>query len=445
VTEFEAGLARSRLIFYALPALVLGLPTIPVFIYLPKYYAEDLGLGLTATGLALFFIRLFDVVSDPVIGVLSDRLPTRFGRRRPWIALGAPIAGLALIQLFDPPTDVGTGFLLTWGLLLYAGWTLIAIPYTTWGAELSADYHERTRVTALREGVMLGGVVLAAVLPAVLLTTGRSEAEALIAIGWLAVALGLPSIVLLFLKVPERVAQRTGRANWRSYAQLFRNRPFVFLVGAWLINGLANGIPAVLFLLYMEHALAVDEQGRSILILTYFLSGIFAIPLWLWLSRRMGKHRVWCLAMLLACGAFAVVPFLGPGDVEIFFFVCVLTGMTLGADLSLPPAMQADVADYDRLRFGAERTATLFSLWNLATKLSLAGAVVIAFPLLSFFGFDLQGPREANPTWPLPLIYAGLPVVLKLIVTTMVWQFPLTAARQETIRRRLLKAEVRGR
>ncbi len=424
--------------------MVLGLPTIPVFIYLPKYYAEDLGLGLTATGLALFAIRLFDVVSDPIVGLLSDRLPTRFGRRRPWIAIGAPIAGLALIQLFDPPAGVGTGFLIVWGLLLYVGWTLIAIPYTTWGAELSTDYHERTRVTALREGVMLGGVVLAAVLPAVLVANGRSEAEALVTIGWLAVALGLPSIALLFVKVPERVAALSGHVVWRSYAQLFRNRPFVFLIGAWLVNGLANGIPAVLFLLYMDHALEVGEKGRSILILTYFVSGIVAIPLWLRMSRHLGKHRVWSLAMLLACAAFAVVPFLGPGEVEIFFFVCVLTGMTLGADLSLPPAMQADVADYDRLRFGAERTATLFSLWNLATKLALAGAVVIAFPLLALFGFDPQGPREANPTWPLPMIYAGIPVVLKLIVTAVVWHFPLTEARQATIRRRLQKAEVRG-
>ncbi len=444
MTNVGAGLARSRLIFYALPALVLGLPTIPVFIYLPKYYAEDLGLGLTATGLALFLIRLFDVVSDPIVGLLSDRLPTRFGRRRPWIAIGAPIAGLALIQLFDPPAGVGTGFLLVWGLLLYVGWTLIAIPYTTWGAELSSDYHERTRVTALREGVMLGGVVLAAVLPAALVAAGRSEVESLVAIGWLAVVLGLPSIALLFAKVPERAVARSGRVDWRSYAQLLRNRPFVFLIGAWLVNGLANGIPAVLFLLYMDHALEVGEKGRSILILTYFVSGIVAIPIWLKMSRHLGKHRVWCLAMLLACGAFAVVPFLGPGEVEIFFFVCVLTGMTLGADLSLPPAMQADVADYDRLRFGTERTATLFSLWNLATKLALAGAVVIAFPLLAFLGFDPQGPREANPTWPLPLIYAGIPVVLKLIATAVVWHFPLTAARQATIRRRLQKAEVRG-
>ena len=449
MTGARGGLARSELIYYALPALVLGLPTIPVFIYLPRFYAETLGLGLTATGLALFLIRLFDVVSDPVVGILSDRVPTRFGRRRPWIAIGAPIAGVALIQLFDPPVGADSTFLILWGLLLYAGWTLIAIPYTTWGAEMSPDYHERTRITGLREGLMLGGVVAAAVLPAVLVMTGRTEGEALITIGWLAIALGLPSLLLLFLKVPERAARATPRlteskTGWRSYTQLARNRPFVFLIVAWLINGLANGIPAVLFLLFMDHALEVDEKGRSILVLTYFLSGIVAIPLWLRLSRRIGKHRIWCAAMLLASAAFAVVPFLGPGTTEVFFFVCVLTGMTLGADLSLPPAMQADVADYDRLRFGVERTATLFSLWNLATKLSLAAAVAIAFPLLAVLGFDPQGPREANPTWALPVIYAGLPVVLKLIVTAMVWRFPLTAARQSTIRRRLQKSEVRG-
>ena len=440
----ERGLPRGTIVAYAMPAIALGVPTIPVFVYLPSFYADTLGLGLTAVGFALFAIRLFDIISDPIVGILSDRVATPFGRRRPWIVLGAPVAGVALIKLFDPPSGANVEYLLLWGALLYAGWTLVAIPYITWGAELSPDYHQRTRVTGLREAVMLAGVVLAAVVPAVLTSLGHAQAEALRAIGWLAIALGVPALVFFFAKVPERdFAQghaetgRKGKTGWRSYAQLLRNRPFVFLLIAWFVNGLANGIPAALFLIYLNHGLHADERTQGILVLGYFLSGIVAIPFWLRLSRRIGKHRAWCLAMLLACAAFAFVPFLQPGDSHIFFAICLITGATLGADLSLPPAMQADVADYDRLRFGAERTGTLFALWNLATKLALAAAVVIAFPLLSALGFDLQAPRGDSPSLALPMIYAGFPVVLKLIVTAMVWHFPLTAVRQATIRRRL--------
>ena len=447
-----AGLRSATLTLYAMPAVALGLPTIPVFGYLPTFYADSLGVGLALTGSIIFLIRLFDVVTDPLVGLFSDWIPGRFGKRRLPILLGAPLAGLGLLRLFDPPAEVGAGYLLIWGLVLYGGWTLIAVPYAAWGAELSRDYHMRARITAAREAAMLGGVVLAASLPALLSLAGYSERQALESIGWLAIAWGAPSLLLLLTKVPDTASSdyspSAGRAVglWRALRELAGNRPFLRLMGAWLVNGLANGIPAVLFLLYMEFVLGADETTRGALILAYFLCGIMAVPLWLRLSRRFGKHRTWGIAMVLACCAFATVPLLGEGDIVAFLVICIVTGMALGADLTLPPAVQADVVDYDKLRFGADRTALLFSLWNLATKISLAGAVAIAFPLLQAMGFDPQASAAITPgaSLGLALIYAGLPVVLKLFVVVLIWGFPLTATRQSMIRRRLERRTVKA-
>tara|TARA_B100000575_G_scaffold281858_1_gene272904 strand:+ start:74 stop:448 length:375 start_codon:yes stop_codon:yes gene_type:complete len=119
---------------------------------------------------------------------------------------------------------------------------------------------------------------------------------------------------------------------------------------AWFLNGVANGIPSVLFFLYLEKVLGVDETQRAILILVYFSTAVVSMPLWLSLSNVYNKHRIWCYAMILAIGAFSLVPFLPEGAIYLFSVICVLTGACLGADLSIPPSIQADVLDFDKLQ-----------------------------------------------------------------------------------------------
>ena len=115
------ALRRGIVVAYALPALALAMPTLPVYVYLPTFYAQDLGLGLAITGAALMAARVLDVVTDPLIGIVSDRSRWRWGRRKPWILVGAAVAALSILQLFQPPTAVGGGHLTLWAILLYLG------------------------------------------------------------------------------------------------------------------------------------------------------------------------------------------------------------------------------------------------------------------------------------------------------------------------------------
>lgn len=439
-------ISRTSLLIYALPALALALPTIPLYVYLPTLYAEGLGLGLATTGAVLLVARAFDVVTDPLIGIASDRLTTRWGRRKPWIALGAVIGGFALLKLFDPPAAVTPGYLLVWSIVVLLGWTMIAIPYTAWAAELSNDYDERTRITGAREALMVVGVVLAGGLPAAAVAWGGTERDGLVLAAWLAIGLGLPTITWLLWKTPERaVGGGTARRwSWRDYRGLLANRPFMRLMTAWFVNGCANGLPAVLFPLYVQYGLAAGPMARGLLITVYFLAGVLAIPGWVWLSQRYGKHRVWCWAMLLACAAFVWVPLLGPGDVTAFFVICVVTGMALGADLALPPAMQADVVDLDTLRLKQERAGLFFALWSMSSKLALALAVGVAFPMLAWVGFQTGAANTPAALLALALIYALVPTVLKLGAVMLIWGHPITSRRQRIIRRRLASRQARA-
>lgn len=425
---------------YGSVAFVLGLPTIPLLVLLPPFYAETMGLGLTATGIALFAARALDVFSDPVVGYASDRLNSRRGGRKPLIAAGALLGALGAYYLLTPENGVGAWYLGLWAALLYLGWTLINIPYLAWGASLSDDYQGRTRITSVREVFTLLGILTAAAVPAIAAGYGYSERISLGFIAWGTIGIGLILFPVLLFSVPETRKLRTARLTAGTvFASIKRNKPFGLLIAGWFLNSLANGIPAVLFILFMKHVLTANDVERGLLTTIYFLAGIIGIPIWLALSGKVGKHRSWCFAMILACGAFALVPMLGKDDIVAFACICALTGLALGADMALPPAIQADVAEYEYFRSGHEATGTLFAIWSMITKLSFALSVLIAFPILDALGFDPQLSPKDNNLLALAMIYAVVPIVLKAGSISLLWRYPLTARKQAVIRRHIEK------
>ncbi|WP_412558959.1 MFS transporter [Thalassospira sp. MIT1370] len=445
-----SDISRNTALLYALPAMAAAVPTIPAYVLLPSYYGDDLGVGLAATGAILLLVRVIDMATDPLIGWLSDRS----GSRKSWVAIGAVIAGIGLWNLFTPPDNPDVAYLFWWATILFLGWTLFQVPYLAWGADLSGDYKTRTSLTACREGAGLIGIVLAGGLPVLLDAADRSDEIRMLALTTL--VLGAVFVVLLIWRVPDPVAHQTvatsplapmGNLTFTTTLRLglrslSGNRLFVRLLAAWMINGLAAGLPAVCFPLFVRYFLQLDRDAENILILSYFLAAIIAIPLWVGLSARFGKHRIWCIAMIMAIAAFAFVPFLGSGDFVGFGVICLVTGAALGADLALPPAIQADVDDWDRYRFGVRRTALLFALWNMTNKLAMALAAGIALPVLGAYGLTEGDGQKSGALLVLVLIYAVFPVVLKAGAIGMMWRFPLGSRHQVAIRRRLLRRRV---
>lgn len=442
----QPDISRHTAIFYALPAMAAAVPTIPAYVLLPSYYGDDLGLGLAITGAVLLLVRVIDMATDPLIGWLSDVT----GRRKIWVGFGAVLAGIGLWYLFTPPDVPDAIYLFVWASVLFLGWTLFQVPYLAWGADLSGDYKTRTSLTALREGAGLIGIVLAGGIPVLIHATDRADEIRMLAV--VTLVLGAVFVALLIWQVPDPVAQRKRpksiamgsptvaiRLGLRS---LRDNRLFVRLLAAWMINGLAAGLPAVCFPLFVRYYLQLDQGTENVLILLYFLAAIIAIPLWAFLSARLGKHCVWCLAMAIAIIAFGFVPFLSVGDAVGFGVICLVTGAALGADLALPPAIQADVDDWDHYRFGTRRTALLFALWNMTNKLAMALAAGIALPILGAFGLTDDAGQKSGALVVLVLIYAVIPIVLKSGAIGMMWRFPLGASHQIAICRRLSRRTV---
>jgi GPH family glycoside/pentoside/hexuronide:cation symporter len=430
---------RGTLAAYALPALPLAILTLPLYVLVPSFYARELMLPIAAVGQALLLVRIVDALSDPLVGVFADRFRPAFGRRRLWFALASVPTAIAAFLVFTPPQGAGLFYLTLWGMALSVAWTAALVPYTAWGAELSRDYAGRARVAGWRETFALAGTLLALFAQVLVPLAGYpGERAVLFALG-LFVLLALPlAAALCVARVPEPVDLSKTRLGFgEGLAHMRANAPFLRLLGAFLLNGFANGFPATLFIFYVSEKLGAAAMAGPLLVL-YFVCGVAGVPVWLWLARRIGKHRAWSWAMLGACLFFAPAPFLDESGVAIFALVCIGTGFALGADLMLPPAIQADVIDVDTAASGEQRSGLYFAAWGLATKLALALAVGVAFPLLGYAGFDPgEGLRSAGGLAMLGFLYAGLPIALKLAAIALMWNFPLDEAAQAKLRARI--------
>lgn len=402
------GLSRPQLLRYAAPAVPLAVLGLPLYAYVPALYAEMPSIGFGLAGLLLFLSRLLDLVSDPLMGRLADRLRAHVPPLA-WMSLGVFVLLAGIWPLFDPPPDATPAYLLASLGATYLGWTLISVPYQAWGAELATEDNGRREVAAWREGAVLVGALLALTAAAL-----APAGQPLVAMAWL-VTLLLPLGVALAWTLPRQPLRDRAARPGLSMHSVVRLAPVIWrLVGLHFCNALAAGIPATLFLIFAERRLGIAVSDSGWLLLVYFGAGILALPVWLRLAKRTGEVRAWGIAMLIAGLAFLPAAWLGPGDHAAFALICLLTGATLGADIALPAAVLARLANHQSRAANASREGTVFGLFAMAGKLALALAVGIALPLLSLF----EGEADVNPA--LPWLYGLLPAVIKLLLALLV-------------------------
>jgi glycoside/pentoside/hexuronide:cation symporter, GPH family len=409
-------LSYPALFSYGLFGLPLALVALPIYVYVPQFYAARFGLSLTLIGTALLVARILDAFIDPAIGLWIDRQRSHTGYQRV-ILISLPLLAIGFIALFHPPQVVGTHPFL-WFLcslmVVYLGFSLATIAYQSWGASLTQARAQRSRVTAIREACGLVGVVIAAALP------GFAD------IGWLSLVFIvslLTAAIVLLLHAPRPALAQAGHPVTGGLLQPLRNARFRWLFAVFMLNGIAAAIPATLFLFFANDRLGLPQYAGLFLVL-YFIAAALSMPLWVALAKRHGEQHAWLISMLLSIAVFVWAYFLSSGAITGFALICIFSGFSLGADLALPPALLAAVIG-EAGDMGT-REGAYFGIWSWATKMNLALAAGISLPLLELLGY-LPGITEVHGLHALAVGYALLPCLLKLVAALLLWRAPLNA------------------
>ena len=488
-------------ISYAAPATPLALAGLPIAVYLPALYADPDGFGLSLAAVALLITlsRFTDVVTDPIIGFLSDKLRPGWGRRKPFVLIGTPIYALGMYLLFVAPDEfrettflgwtfsTGYPWMFTMMVILYLGSTIKDLPYSAWGAELADNYNERTLIMSWREGFSVAGALISAFIPAFLLLFGLSKPIDVVYVLVVGMCIVMPVVVAnALISVPEWpvVERSTEKVPLIDGLKVvMSNRPYVLLVIIFAFSSMGAAMTNSLSFFFVKHVLVAGEL-YGLYLAPYFLCQIAAIPLWFKLSRKIGKHR----ATMVAIGWYAfwasLLPIIAispsswftafeiprllaflPADthkelVEYFagidtgkflFFIIVMCfkGSSIGALSALPSAMCADVIDVDTATTGMRRAGAYFAIWSMVRKGTYALGVTIGLSLVVWFGFDsLADPRNTtNSEFSLLMVacvYSVIPALFKFVGMPLLWSYPLTEEKVKEVQAKIAATQQSG-
>lgn len=428
---------RLWLFFFSLPQAPLLALSLALIVFLPPHFATELAMPLAEVSALFLSVRLFDVAIGPFLGQAQDATQTPIGRRRFWLA-GAALAAVLFIWLgfagLGAPLRWPTGLIVL--LALYASSGAAMIAHLSWAGELRQDYHGRTIVLgAVQAAGTAGQLLLLALAALVAWDAAGDEGASVRAIG-AALSLSLPICVALAVLIVREAPNppRVSLGLDETLALLGANAPLRIVLGASLILGIAQGVSGGLFLFFFAYRLDFEAQA-NLLLLLYFVGGLAGVPLWVWLGKRLGKHRALQLACLLSAVATSCAPLVPAGVLAVAAPAMVVAGTNVGAGVFLIRAMMADVVDEDEMATGAQRSGLLFGLLLTATKLGITVSPA-SYAALALFGFEasLGAANAPEAMRALDVIFVGGPVLFYLCVAIMLRNFPIDEARQRALR-----------
>ena len=401
-----------QIICFGLLTTPLAMGGLAMAMYLPTYYAVDMGLGLGLVGAIFVFGRLLDIITDPLIGHWSDETRSRFGPRKPWMMAGVFGFSLSAYLFLSPPDAIGPAYLVLASGLYFLFYTILDVPYSSIGLEVSPHVHERSLLAGSKAVFQVVGAILAAALPFIM---GYSIGEALNVIAFAIIALCFIGLVLFLSSVPTpvRIISTPRLTTVEALKAVLADRRYRYLLGSFLIVQTANSLVAGLMVLYVVHIVqAADLVGLFLGIL--LLSSAAFLPFWIYLSKRYSKKISWMAASLLCSIALALVPVVGPGDVTGAIIVSIIVGSCFGADATMPTSMLADIV-YEKEREGNNRLGGLYlAVKNSVSKLSFIVPMGLAFPVLGYIGFEKTGATGPNAALTFFFFYSALPILLRL-------------------------------
>ena len=401
-------------------------------IMLPAFFAEVHGFEISVIGIFIFLSKLIDITTDPLVGWLNDK---NFFSRKIYLILGGILSGVALTQLFLTEDIDQEILLLIWLSILYLGWTLFQIPYLSIGYDLEKNYFLRTKLSAIREFFILLGLFCSLGIPMFFSISNEKLLENIVLISLL---FGLLGLVLFCSLIPENRKINKKKIKFKKIIQnLKKNIHFSRIFFVLVVNNLANVFPMVLFAFFITYVLGGDDSNRQTTLFFYFLFAIIGVPFWTIISKKYGKKEVWCLSLFLSAFFFLLIFFLENGNFLFFIIISCITGFCLGADLIIPPSIQADITDLHRGKFGEDISGVFFSIITFLNKFAFAVVSIFVFGIMGVLDFQTEGEINANVKLFIIISYALAPILLKLLAAYLLMNFKLKENELQKIQKKI--------
>jgi GPH family glycoside/pentoside/hexuronide:cation symporter len=441
-------LTTSSLLAFGAPTLGIGLMFSIIGFYLMIFATDVLLIAPGAMGLIFGASRLWDAISDPLVGYWSDRTRSPFGRRRPWLLASIPTVGLSFALIWAPPAALSDSMLVLWMAVLvpafYTAMTIFVVPHQSLGAEMSPHYHERSRVFAYRHVIWTVGSIVALAFMQYLLDLDSPRLAAG-AMGYsVAAVTGL--LTLLAVAVLRERPENQGRGSdhpLRAMRDVWANHHARLLLLVFLIESLGGATISILTP-YIATYIILRPDLTGVFILCYLIPSLAFTPIWLPLSRTFGKKQLWAGSMAASGGAFGAMMFLEEGSIYLIAALAFVAGTAGGCGSIMSPSIQTDVIDFDEHRTGERKEGTYFAAWNFGYKSATGLTLMLTGLTLEWAGFvPNTAQSEATREWML-VLYALVPLVCFLVGALLCSRFSLGEEEHARIQAELLDRARRG-
>jgi len=434
------------------------------------FLTDVVGLEPRLASFAALIGIIWDAINDPIVGTLSDRVRSRWGRRRPFLLIFSIPFGLSFIALWWAPQFENQYLLAATVALTFmlsdTFQTLVSIPFYALTPDITPDYDERTSITGYRMFFnLLASLATAVAAPAIVdaaLASGATQQQGYFIVSALFGGLAVIPFFIIFAVVRERNNVTDAAEPEIPFMQTLRtaweNVPFRFATGLYMLNWITFDLVALALPFYLGYWIAngnllqkaLGLPLESAVFACLLVTSVIVLPLWVWLARKLGKQNAYIIGMTFWVVVQLLIYAVQPGQITFILVLAVMAGISVSTAHVLPDAIFPDVIEWDELRTGRRREGIYYGVKNFVRKLTGALAIFIALQTLGWFGYQSPPAGATQFTQPdsalqaIRFLIGPLGALLLFGAIAMAWFYPLTREKHARVRSMLERKKERA-
>lgn len=411
---------KKNIINYSILAIPLAFVGLPIYVNVSDFYVRHFGVNIAFLAFIILAVRLLDALQEPLLGLLSDYLIKKNISHKKIIYISASFLALSFFALFNPPNFENKSIILVWlavsMLTTYSFYNLTVVNFEALAVIVAKNSAQRIEINSYKEFFGLIGILIAASSPTIIKILLKSDENNYFYLSLIFIFLLFFAIIFFFNKIPVEENKITTKFNIKNiFSEIFSNKIFLKFIAIFFINSLAVSLPASVITFYVNDVLKCPEK-LGIFLTIYFLSAAIFMIFWKKIAQKFGKIDSWLISIVGSVVTFIFAFFIDSSNGDWFYLICFLSGVFLGSDLIMPPAIISEII-YKK----HDKIASYLSFWNMINKAGLMFASFLSLMVLWLVAFDAKNVNQES-LMAIPIIYAIIPCALKMLVVLLLFK-----------------------